>query len=44
MGKPKNPGKLAWFLFMLLVRIAVVFALIGLIAYGVWALLYAVLT
>jgi hypothetical protein len=43
MGKIKEPGKVIWFLVMLIVRIGIVFGVIALIAYGLWALLHALL-
>ncbi|MEA3372835.1 MAG: hypothetical protein U9Q62_04005 [Campylobacterota bacterium] len=42
MGRPKEPGKLIWFFIMLIVRIALVFGVIALIATGLWGILYLI--
>ena len=44
MGKIKNPGKVIGFFILLIVRVALVFSFIGLIGWGVWALLHLLLT
>ncbi len=42
MGSPKEPGKLILFFLMLIVRIAMVFGAIALVAAGVWGILYLI--